>query len=72
MKHGAVTLNWMRNGAGIYTRLLRYEATCMLNLVLSGSVTMRSGKEFYSIMPRGRHKLANAAEEQVIGVILHV
>lgn len=38
----------------------------MLNLVVSGSFTMVSGKAIFSVMSRGRHEYANVTEEQVI------
>lgn len=44
----------------------------MINLVISGSVTIKSGKRFHSMMPKGKHELSTATKEQVIGRILHV
>lgn len=52
--------------------LLRYIMTSVLNVVVSRSVAIKSGKEFLLMMPRGRQELANATEEQVRERILHV
>lgn len=52
--------------------LLRYRMTSVLNVGISSSVTIKSGKEFLLMMPRGRQELGNATEEQGREPILHV
>lgn len=44
IKHGAVISSRMRNGPRVYRMLLRYEETCVLNLVIFSSVTIKFGK----------------------------
>lgn len=71
MKHGALASSWMRNGARIYAMPLKYKVYCVLNLVIFGSSTTKSDKQFHSMMPRERHQLALAIKAQLIGRILH-